>query len=471
MPWADVTRVLIYKNSAWVDITEYVRFRRTDLEASTGRATELEQIGPGRMAFGIDNSTGNFTPGSAYASLELTLGMPVRLVEQIGYRSFPLWHGALQLPETSESLEGVDNLVVVTAVDGKELLDNGRTFISTLAEHIIASPGTLVHFYPLNETAPPWRDVVGGGDPMTVSLSRSSLANDGVMAPAYTPGGGPSARGDDLRGVLFTPDMSTVGGFGFPMFASGYQLNAITLPDVSLAPGELLTLIVWVGITDADDDQFILQANLFDATFSQQSTLFLHRFLYHTSAGANAGLLKADLFASFGGSLDNGIAATTVPFRTTGGTVQPVGVQLSYSPNTLKLWLGREEFVSAAPTGTANNPQRIGDLVVGAFGGAASYVQVHVGDYTQANFIAQAEMGLEGLAGQRTDERVATILSYAGAPPAQLDQGVTYMRATALGGRKPGDLIDEATVAEQGRFFFDGEGVATFHSRQRVYNV
>src|SRR5216110_3317512 len=123
--WADFARVLIYKNSAWVDITSWVRFRRTELSESSGRSTELEGIGPGRMTFANDNPGGQFTPGSAAASLALTLGMPIKLVEQIGYKSFGLWQGVLQLPETSEALEGVDNLVVVTAVDGKEILDNG----------------------------------------------------------------------------------------------------------------------------------------------------------------------------------------------------------------------------------------------------------------------------------------------------------------------------------------------------------
>jgi hypothetical protein len=471
MAWVDRTRVLIYKSSAWVDITTHVRFKRVPVSATAGRATELEQIGPGRLTVGIDNAGGQFTPGSSFASLELTLGMPIQLVEQIGYRSFPLLRGAVQLPETSEALEGVDNLVVITAVDGKELLDNGRTFVSTLAEYVMAT-STLVHYYPLNETGKgPFRDLAGDGTPMAASLNRSSLANSGVRAPAYTAGAGPAAPGDDLRGVLFTPDQSTAAGLGFPQFASGYEFHASNLTGVELGADELLTFVLWVGITDADDDQTLLSGNLIDATFSQQSTFIVNRYMFHPSAGANAGLLHVTLFNSFGGSLDGGSVSTSLPFRTTGGSVMPVGVQLSYSPNTLKLWLGKDEFVSAAPTGTANNPQYLDSLIVGAFGGAASHVQVHVGPYGQADFIAQHQMGLEGLAGQRTDERVATVLSYAGSPPTRLDQGVTYMQATNLGGRKPGDLIDEATAAEQGRFFFDGEGVATFHSRDRIYNV
>lgn len=468
MAWADRARVLIYKNSAWVDITDFVRFTRVPAGASTGRSTEREVIGPGSMTLGIDNVGGEFTPGSSTASLELTLGMPIQLAEQIGYRLFPLWAGMLQLPETSESLEGVDNIVVVTAVDGKELLDNGRTFVSTLAEHIMATP-TLVNYYPLNEDRQPFRDIVGDGTPLAPTLDTSSVILSGVRAPSYTPMGGPAAPGDDLHGILFVPDQSTAGGFGFPSFASGYGI-AGGLP-VTIDTAEKLTLVMWVSITDADDYQFILTCGMSDAGFTQDTLIQLQRQIYHTSAGADAGILHATLINQFGGSLDAGDAATVLPFRNTGGSVIPVGIQITYTPNTLKLWLGRDEFVSAAPTGTANSPQNLNSFQVGAFGGSLSHFQVHLGEFTFDDFKAQYAMGLNGLEGQRTDERVATILSYAGSPPADLDLGSTYMQATNLGGRKPGELIDEATTTEQGRFFFNGEGRAQFHSRVRVYNV
>lgn len=474
-PWADQTRVLIYKNSAWVDITEFVRFTRVPLGVTTGRSTELEGIAPGRLTLGIDNAGGQFTPGSASATLELTLGMPIRLIEQVGYKSFPLFYGALQLPETAESLEGVDNLVVITAVDGKELLDNGRTFVSTLAEHILASP-TLVHYYPLSEDRAPFRDIVGDGYPLATILNSGSLAGTGTMAPSYTPNGGPTAPGDDLHGLLFSPEMSTGGGFGFPTFASGYQIlnsntNDRVSPTTQVAAGQLLTFVLWVSLTDSDDAQSILSCDLRDAGFTQMSTIFITRIMnWAPTFGALAGLLDASLNNLSGGTLA-GDVTTILPLRNTGGSVLPLGIQIGYTPNSLKLWAGRDEFIATAPTGAAINPQIIGALQLGPMGGSVSHCQIHVGDFTHDDFVAQYEMGRQGLAGQRTDERVATILSYAGSPPADLDLGSTYMQSTNLGGRKPGELIDEATTTEQGRFFFNGEGRAQFHSRVRVYNV
>jgi hypothetical protein len=470
MAWVDRARVLIYKNSAWVDITDFVRFTRVPVSASTGRATEREAIGPGSLVIGVDNSGGEFTPGSSTASLELTLGMPIQLVEQIGYRLFPLWSGMLQLPETSEQLENVDNIVVVTAVDGKELLDNGRTFVSTLAEHIMATP-TLVQYHPLNEDRAPFRDIVGDAIPLALKLDTSSLVLDGVRAPAYTPNGGPSAPGDDLRGVLFTPDQSTAGGFGFPTFASGYGLHGGGPASVSWTPGVKLTFVFWISITDSDDDHNVALFGIYDSVFSQQALITVRRIMAHTSFGALAGLLDVTITSLLGGTLDGGDASTILPFRNTGGSIIPIGVQLTYSPNTFRLWLGKDEFLSAAPTGTANNPQVLGTFDLGACGASYSHFQVHLGEFTHDDFLAQYAMGLNGLEGQRTDERVATILSYAGSPPADLDLGSTYMQATNLGGRKPGELIDEATTTEQGRFFFNGRGRAQFHSRVRVYNV
>lgn len=472
MDWSDITRAEL-QNAAgvWVDITDRVRFAREDYRAFTGRQNETDAIGAGSLVLGLDNADGLFTPGVATAALAITLGMPIRAFDVIGYRRFDVFSGALEMPDATEQLEGVDNIITVTAVDEKQLLDNGRTFVSTLAEYIMsATPTTLRNYWPLTETAAPFHDLIGSGADFTPELQTTSLLDANTAAPTYTPAGGSSAAGDDARGVLFTPSQSLTGGFGFPTLASGWALRAQS--GAQFGPGELLTIVLWISITDGNDQQYILLSSISDSTSSQQSLVEVDRVLYHSSSGALSGLMDATIASSFGGSLNAGDAHTVLPVLNSGDAIYPIGVQLSYSPNTLKLWVGRDEIVSTAPTGTANSPQVLGDLLLGAFKGTAAHVQVHVGNFTRTDFLAQAAAGGNGLDGQRTDERIATILRYAGVTGGTaLDEGSTFMQRASLAGKRPGQLIDEAVDAERGRFFVDGAGVPTFHSRVRAYNL
>jgi hypothetical protein len=90
-----------------------------------------------------------------------------------------------------------------------------------------------------------------------------------------------------------------------------------------------------------------------------------------------------------------------------------------------------------------------------------------------ADHLAQFQVGMLGLEGQTTGQRVTTILNYAGVPAGlrQVDVGCSFMAKATMAGRAPGDLLAEAVTTEQGRGFMSGDGRYVFHGRDRVLNV
>lgn len=465
-----------------VDITAYVHSvsKQSTVTAAVGRQTELDTRGqPGRLEIVLNNTTGIFTPGRTGASVQLTLGMPIWFVDTIGYKTFEVFNGFIELPETAENLEGVDNFISLTAVDRKQLLDNGRTIISTLAAHIMGTP-TLRHYYPLVETAAPFTDAVGKGAPFVVELSRSSVVDTDTARPGITYGGGVQARGDDVQGVKFEPTMTSEGGFGFDIVAQGWQLVADFQSGVQSADrprmtaSDPLTLIVWLALGSTNDSQGIMSVELRDETLNAQIALVdVSRIMNHSTFGADAGLLAGQVIDVLGGTLD-GVAMSTEKFLPSGNVMVPVGIRLTFT--SITLWLADQEFTAASVTGSPSGPQQVfGNVYLGRLLGSVAHFQIHVGDFTHDDFLAQHRVGIDGMAYDRTDERIARILRYVSPTdpiPAQLDQGVTFMQRASLAGKRPGQVIDEAVDTERGRFYVDGGGISRFHSRIRThYNL
>lgn len=476
MDWEDVPHAEL-RNAAgtWVDITAYVRYSRMDYSAFTGRTNEQDGIPAGQLTLGLDDSTGLFTPGVASAALALTLGMQVRAFDVIGYRRFDLFTGTLEMPDATEQLEGVDSLIQVTAVDRRQLLDNGRTFVSTFAEYVMSMhAATLRHYYPLTETAAPFRDVVGAGPPIRPGSSvTSSIADSTSAEPQISYGGGTQIPGDDVRGVQTSTTTSSVGGFGFPTMARAWEFRgdfATGRTTGQFAAGVPLTLILWVAINEPFDTQNILRFQFGEAGgFTQATDVALSRVINHATAAPERGTLQALMF---GTTLTGSVNSTPV-YYDTGTAVIPIGVQVQHTPNALTMWVGADEYVGTAPIGVALSPQELRyNVTLGDVTGTMAHLQVHVGAFSRADFLAQFRAGRAGLDGQRTDERIATVLRYAGITTGTaLDEGSTFMQQASLAGKKPGAVIDEAVDTERGRFFIDATGVPTFHSRVRAYNL
>jgi len=450
MAWLyDYTRVEI-RNAAgdWVDVTVYVRPNRVEVRSTRGRDTELDRTGvPGQLTMGLDNASGIFTPGLSTAPLQITLGMPVRVTDVIGYKSFRWFTGTFEMPDTVEDLEGVDNVIVVTAVDRKQLLDNGRTFISTLSEQVRYTGGSnLVAFWPLGEASTEVAavGVQGTEPPLAYSTSDFVSVGSGVGPP-----------GDELRVPVFVD--AGVATPNSPMASGTWE----TANRINLTSTDTVTIAVWVrpdtaaaGITTVD----LLK-------FSGTGDVFLGLDYTAVLPVWNAG-------AVIGGW--GPIAGVAGPAGSVGSWTL---VALRFGLRDLQdLWVGTAtaslSFGGGAPGSAFFNTLQLSPLT--HWSGLIGQVQIYLNGYTYAQHLEQLRQGFQGLAYQRTDERIATILRYASpttAIPAALDEGATFMQQASLAGRKPGDLLDEAVATERGRLFVDPAGITRFHARTRAYNL
>jgi hypothetical protein len=84
-----------------------------------------------------------------------------------------------------------------------------------------------------------------------------------------------------------------------------------------------------------------------------------------------------------------------------------------------------------------------------------------------------ASSGLDGMAGERSDQRIGRIADYVGIPTAdrQFDIGDSLVGGQNLQGRNPIDVMQEVTRTENGVLFINpADGKLTFHNRSRRYN-
>lgn len=456
MTWLyDYTHVEV-QNAAgvWVDITIYVRPTRTDVGSTRGRDTELDRTGvPGRLAMGIDNASGIFTPGNVTADLQITLGMPIRVIDVIGYKSFRWFTGTLEMPDTVEDLEGVDNIIVVTAVDRKQLLDNGRAFVSTLTEYIkYTHRSTLIGHWPCNDSGDQCNSLITTQLPLTQETAYTTATGfPALPLVQYANKAGPS--GDDTSYPTFT-----VGGDGVTGLTHG-RLADRTLSGVTLSSTYLaVSLWVYVGSVATYTNQTLVMR---DNAFVQDIILS-----YTVSGGA---WIAAVENATGTGTVSAGAVKA--------GAWQFITVRLNLGGSGLELWVD-----SDATTGsfTGSFSGQFDSVVLDCYTSDSSTAQLQIhqfstsSSYDRTAHLAQAAQGRDGLVYQTPGERIATVLQYASpttAIPSALDAGSTYMARAQLAGKTPGQALDEAVATEVGRLFVDGDGITKFHSRVRAYNL
>lgn len=107
------------------------------------------------------------------------------------------------------------------------------------------------------------------------------------------------------------------------------------------------------------------------------------------------------------------------------------------------------------------------------FDGTLSHVAAHSVALSPARIADHAHAGLDGLAGERTDQRIGRIADWAAIPPVDrdLDTGDGTVGAQATAGQQPTVAMRQAEAAESGVLFISGDGKLTFHRRSRRYNT
>lgn len=455
----------------WVDITGYVNDNLQPPTSAVGRQTELDQVNPGAFSLILNNRDHRFTPGNVTSPYfpGWRTGMRLRERETIGYQSFTHFDGNMLQPDMTIQTADLDQTVMVNATDRLGRLAQGRKFISTLAEYIIYNGGSLLKaYYPLNDPKAPLRDFLGAQPTFSPQYAETSLAGSTSSVGGYTLNGGNNPIGDDTRGVLFSAAVAANGDIN--SLAKYWQLygNFQSSKNViSIAAGVPVTFVMWVQLDSTLTDlQTVLQVGITDASLVDLPLFRLRRESFHAGT-TNTGCWAAGIF-----DLISGLTGTAVGPRDGGSQLMPVGAQLTFSPNSLTLWVDSSEF-TAVPAGSLSALPAFlnANTWVGPMSGSVSHLQIYLGSYTRAMFLAQRSAGYDGLAGQYTGQRIATIAQYAGmaSGDTEIDTGTSRMQKASLAGKSPLDVMQEAATTEQGLLHAAGRRLL-FHDRPRRYN-
>lgn len=437
-----------------VDITPYVDTSNSPMGLTIGNTAETDGE-PSNASITLQNADQRFTPGNNRSPYwpNVKSARRVEIDETIGYQTFDLYTGQITFPEIESWTESTaaaprDQQITVSLSDTRAWLDRQPTFVSTLAAHILAADrGSLVDYWPMNGPTSPLPNLVR---PNVGLVSKPSLVNNVPTDLPPTFQGQVVAPGDDL----FTAQV-------------GLMTNWFAAPNVGpilIGSNDVLTVAMW-----------------YQFNFDRAASLI--RIL--GVAGAFFLLtVDADPIA---------IACNSTSFSTSiNGPSTPAGspVFLMYrvrrNPGLSELWLNGTVYPGTT-SGTETLPVAYGvldSLGVGrAVGGSTTdlglaHVQVYIGPEevspTYADYLAQYEVGILGLEGQTTGQRITTIAGYAGIPAtdlAAIDPGVSVMQKAALAGVGPSAAIAEAVETEQGHIGTRGDGRIEFADRRRIYNI
>lgn len=451
----------------WVDLSDRLLHVGHGLNVAEGRQSELSDVEPAAFSVQLRNRDDALTPGnpsSPYVSW-WKQGRRCRFREIVGWLGFDLFDGYLEIPENTVRTQvpgdtDSDILMTVTGLDLVGRHRNGRTFVSTLGEHIIYNGApSLVAYWPMNEADGP--DVTPAiGAPWTVSeanqLNHWSYAPPGPATITYGGQGIPAA--DDISSITFAPTTITT-----PLvdYVSSIMLTGVRPTDLTLGVGQAITVVCWTrpGELLAGATAF----TLIECNYRSGLTFNAAGIFVNTSGNLVAYSNSSD----WGGTVVGPPAPINHPM--------PVAVRVGFSPPVMELWV-RGEVYSDTMVVTTPNPATFNNLdIADRYPGSVGHAQVYLGDpsaWTRDDFVAQYEMGLYGLERQSTGERVATVADYAGIPASQrdIDPGESLMQAASLAGKTAAQAWDEARDTEQGRLFAHA-GRLVFHGRRRIYDV
>jgi hypothetical protein len=444
-----------------------------DFDTFLGRATELPDGEPGNFSLALNNHDRRFIPGNPLSPYFpwFKQSRRLRLRELVGYVAFDLADGFLEIPTNVMDMDVTDGVIDgqaimvlnVTGIDVLGRLQNSRRFSSNLTEHILLAGGsTLVAYYPLSEEVAPFADATGNGYPsITPVPSLAAAAKDFSGSPGYIPASVLPPNGDDANLLAVTMQARAGQDLGDMVMLADFAAAGV---PITIPAGQVATIVGWFS---PDLSAQVTQvAQLLTTWFNQSGSAFTFADVEYDASGSTSG-----------GVVYGFTPGTTLPGPLPSqGRWLPFAVRLGWSPNIVEFWYADRAVQAGTWTGSPANLS-IAQLYIlrEAYAGALGHAQVYVGPataWTHADFLAQYQIGLIGLYGQTSGQRINTILDYAGFPAGRrdIDTGVAIMQNTGLSGTDPLAAMTEAVDTERGRLYATG-GRIVFNDRNRLYNV
>jgi len=452
----------------WTDISAWVDFPR-GITITRGRADEMGNVPPARLQLTLDNSDGRFTPGKA-SSPHYPNVLPrkrIRVTDSkpgggtsVRFTGFVVdW--PLSWPRGGQEYAATE----IVAYDRFSQLDRD-TLHSPLTEELLTD--NPVGYWPLTEasTSSSAGDMSNTGQP---ALTPQQYGEGGTL----TFGSGASCAGDDagtvdLAQVLNTAGTTTTGARWLGAALSTPVVGAAGVTVHVLAKAVLL--LDSAGHYDLDRNGGCVWTML---NAARDRMLALHLGCYSFPFEGRDGFSRiVEIDPAVGGT-----GYQELPVSTAGSIWQPrsivftltaAGVGTTYLDGVQV----RQDagFVSPFPL----TEIRVGFqwLKTLGFTGAIGHLAIYEGVASTARIQAWAAAAATGFAGDRSDQRAARVLDWAGIPSGDrlLDVGSLTLGHLETDGDSPAKVLGAIAEAEPGRAFAAGDGRVVFHGRHHSLN-
>jgi hypothetical protein len=434
----------------WTDITQWV-LQREGITHTWGRPDELGEVQPSTLTLTLDNADGRFTRGLSSSPYfpNVRNGRRIRVSavrSSITYRRFD--GHVNEWPTLWPAGRTTYAEATITATDRLKRFGEVGELRSMLEEEILADAEATgsggAFYFPLSE--PEGATAVGNIAPQIQNAAAVVAVGSGGPIE-FGQGTGPGT--DGLSAPLFTTSVATAGELLQAELATRVGANNQLTVECFFRTGSTTRTLVELA-TPAGTRQRL--------TLDSGGSL---------TATAVAGGTGATLLTLTSGSADNDELTHHAAYT----------LSISGSTVTGRLYLDGTQVDTGTYTSVTVGSYRTlrigGQKASQLFTGTLSHVAGHSATLSAARLLAHANAGINGLAGERSDQRIGRFADYLAIPSADraFDTGDSLVAAQATSGAQPIEAMREVERAEDGVLFISGANLLTFHKRSRRYNT
>lgn len=447
----------------WVDVSQYTRNVSGDVSVSRGRLDRYDKVQPSKLSFTLMNHDGRFTPGNTTSPYypNVKKGRKVRYSLVHNGTTYRRFVGFIdEWPVTWTDASVVTSDVKVTASSRTSRLARSRPLPSII--EIEYGRDTPSAYFTLGDDEGSTR---AGNVASTIRNPMVATSVGGGSISLITFGSATGPGTDSLTAAQFTRTSASVG-------ANLVSTSPTEYTTFGAQDSQLLEAFFSSSVTT---EMGICQADQF-GFYPGQTAYYIGTNASGKLIGVSWGVGSVLYTITSAATVTDG-ATHHVAFRETYDGVNTVGTLfldgVSVGTNSLAGdWtIGAYRIVAGGGVLTSG-----GTLLNSCFTGTIAHVAFtySLTPVSDARILAHAQAGLTGFSGERSDQRISRLATYAGIPAA--DVSVETGLSTSIVNqdttdRTPIDLMQDVTDTEGGVLFDSGDGKLTFHARSHRYNA
>jgi len=436
----------------WVDVTQWWRVSPA-ISITRGRQDEQGDVSPSKCTLTLDNSDGRFTAGNVNSPYypNVKKGRRIRVSETwdgTTYRRFTGYVDSWPVTWADASATVAD--AAISASSRLARLAKGTELRSIVEEEYLQDDPAVYYTFGDAEGTTQAGNVSATTQPFCTAVQVGS--GGGITFGTAT---GPST--DGMTAAQFSPANQT----------NGFYMRALFPQPVITATDTTLVLECFF-LSSTANNQDLVRLNLANGLGTTSVLAIVGNKLRAASApnlGANIYLLDS------AASVNDGLTHHAMVTETlSGGNLTAVlyldGVQVATSTIAASSIAPRDQLAMGGSVGSG----------FGMLNGVLSHVAVTGGTtaITAARALAHATSGLTGFSGERSDQRIDRLATYAGVPAAEVatETGLsTSIVNQVTNGKTALALMSDVVATESGVLFDARDGTLTFHGRGHRYGA